>query len=109
MGKSIEFQHKKHYIVSGFSKCATNSSLQFDFIKSFEVFRERNPGIAKWENSSPNTYVVLKEGADPNAFQQKIEGLLKTKTSDTHRTLIVTKYSDGYLHALQRFLLLGVP
>ena len=99
LGKSIQFQHEKDYIVSGvFENIPSNSSLRFDFVLSFELLKDINPGVARWENSGPNTFVVLKEGADPEAFEKKIEGLLKTKTSDKHRTLMLAKYSDTYLY-----------
>jgi putative ABC transport system permease protein len=99
LGKAVECQHEKQYTVSGiFKNIPSNSSAQFDFVLSFEVAKEINPGIAKWENSGPMTFVVLKEGTNKNQFDKKIADLIKHKSKDTHRTLFTTRYSDVYLY-----------
>jgi len=99
IGKTVEFQHEKEYIVSGiFKGTPSNSTQQFDFVLSFEVFKEMAPGVLNWGNSGPMTFVLLKEGSDPILFNDKIKGIIGTKVQEKHRTLFADRYSDLYLH-----------
>jgi putative ABC transport system permease protein len=99
IGKAIEYQREKQFLVSGiFKGTPVNSTQQFDFVLSFELFKELNPGVLNWGNSGPMTFVCLKEGSDLNLFNKKIEGLIGTKITEKHRTLFAAKYSDIYLH-----------
>ncbi|MCF0057947.1 ABC transporter permease [Dyadobacter sp. CY356] len=101
VGKSVEFQHEKQYVVSGvFKGTPSNSSEQFDFVISFEVLKEQYSSSANWGNTGPDTFVLLKSGTDVNQFNNKIANLVKVKTNGevTHRTLFVRPYSSGYLY-----------
>lgn len=98
MGKTVEWQREKEYIVTGVYKdIPSASSLRSDFVLSFEVMKDTNEGVLNWASSGPMTIVALKKGTDVASFGRKIAGLIKTKTTDTHRDLILQKYSDGYL------------
>ncbi|WP_159467902.1 ABC transporter permease [Dyadobacter sp. 3J3] len=101
IGKPIEFQHEKQYVVSGiFKGTPSNSSEQFDFVISFEVLKDKYSNSANWGNTGPETFVLLKSGTDVNQFNKKILNLVKSKSNGevTHRTLFVRPYSSGYLH-----------
>ena len=98
LGETIEFQQESEYVVSGiFENIPGTSSIQFDFVLSVELLKDLQPQAFSWKNSGPYTYLVLKEGTDPVAFNEKITGFIKTKTDDTHRALLLTKYSENYL------------
>ncbi|HYG21037.1 MAG TPA: ABC transporter permease [Ohtaekwangia sp.] len=99
VGKAIEFQHEKEFLISGvFKDVPAHASARFDFVLPFPVAIEMNPGLLNWGNSGPMTFVVLKEGSDPGAFDKKISGLIKAKTDVTHRTLFSRKFTDAYLY-----------
>jgi putative ABC transport system permease protein len=99
VGQSILFEKEKPFIVSGvFKDLPVHSSVRFDFVISFELFKELRPGVLNWGNSGPETFVLLKEGTDVSAFSKKIADVIKGKHSDTHRTLIMNRYADTYLH-----------
>ena len=99
VGKTILFQKEKEFLITGvFKEIPLNSSSRFDFVLSYEIIKETNPGVLKWENSGPFTYVVLKKGSDVDRFSKKIVDLIKTKTKDTHRTLVPARYSEVYLY-----------
>ena len=99
MGKAIDFQHEREYLISGiFKGTPPNSTQQFDVVFSFEGYKEINKGMTEWKNSGPMTFVVLKEGVDLSAFNEKIANIIGRKTNETHRTLFTVKYSDLYLH-----------
>ena len=101
LGKTVEFQHEKQFVVSGiFKGTPPNSSEQFDFVVSYELYKDKYPNSAKWGNSGPDTFVLLKSGTDVNQFNKKIANLVKVKTNGEviHRTLFVRPYSSGYLY-----------
>lgn len=88
-----------NYRVGGvFKSNPGNATNQFDVLLNFEQFKVRRPGMEKWGNSDPSTFVVLKKGTDPDAFNAKISRFLKTKSKDIDTRLFAIRYSDKYLH-----------
>jgi putative ABC transport system permease protein len=99
VGKTLEVQHNKTFHVTGvFEGTPANSSLQFDFIMSFEEFKDDNQWVLQWGNNGPSSFVVLKEGANPDDFEKKIKDYIKGKEKDSHVTLFIQRYADRYLH-----------
>ncbi|MGB3781028.1 MAG: ABC transporter permease [Tunicatimonas sp.] len=103
IGKTLDWhilQFSQPVIVSGiFSDIPTNSTMQLDFVLSFEAFKELNPGVLSWGNNGPHTFVVLREDTDVATFDEKIEHYLNGKyEEDDYRTLFTQPYSDGYLY-----------
>jgi putative ABC transport system permease protein len=100
VGKTIDFQHKEQYQVTGvFKNIPSNSSEKFDFVLSYRILIDQEPERADWGNAGPHTYVVLKEGTDPQQFTKKIDGFIKKKSKDAeHRSLFVKQYSKNYLY-----------
>ncbi|MBK9389411.1 MAG: ABC transporter permease [Bacteroidetes bacterium] len=100
VGKTVEWQHKKQYQVSGvLQDLPALSSVKFDFILTFEAFKEDNDWALNWFNTAPQTFVLLKEGTDIEQFNKKIADLVRTKTEGqaNHRTPFIARYSDAYL------------
>jgi putative ABC transport system permease protein len=52
----------------------------------------------EWGRHSPDTYVVLRQGADLFQFNKKIASLLKEKANDEQNTLFARQFSEGYLY-----------
>ncbi|SNC77595.1 FtsX-like permease family protein [Hymenobacter gelipurpurascens] len=108
LGKAVEWQmadRKQTCLVAGvFAGVPRNSSEQFDCVLPFASFRDmmQMGETIKWDDDGPfNTYLALKEGADPAQFQAKLAGLLKTKSTQAQargRTLFVRPFSAAYLH-----------
>lgn len=100
-GKMVELSHKKQYQVSGVMKdIQSTSSVRFEYVLSFEDFREDNDWALQWGNTAPQTHVLLKAGTDVEAFNRKIADYVRTKTEGhaNHRTPFVQRYSERYLH-----------
>lgn len=100
-GKPITWQHDQQYLISGvFKNLPSGSSDQFDFVMSFELYKDRRGKGIHWGNTAPFTFVVLKAGTDIPQFNKKIVNYLKTKTNGDikYRTLFARQYSSGYLH-----------
>ena len=99
LGSAVEIQHKTKFFVSGiFRDIPPNSSQQFDFVLPFEKFKEDEPWVADWENSHPQTYLLLKKKVDAAQLNNKIKDFLSTKGEGLHRTLFIRPFSDGYLY-----------
>lgn len=99
VGKTVEFQHEKEFKITGvLDDIPNNSSVQFDFALPVQIMIDQYPQVVSWKNSGPGTYVLLREGTSVASFGPKIEGIIKTKSDDTHRTIFLTPYQDTYLY-----------
>jgi putative ABC transport system permease protein len=101
VGKTVGFQHERDFLVSGvFENIPAISSTQFDFVLSFETFREMKPWAGEWNSSGPHVYLLLREGTDVKAFNKKIGdfGAKKTNSDTAHRKTFVALYSGIYLY-----------
>lgn len=99
VGKTVQWQHDKRFTISGvIDKIPSNSSIKFDFALPFEIFLDANEYQREWSSSDPSTYLVLREGADVDRFNQKISGYIKSKLPESKTTLFVRPFSEGYLY-----------
>lgn len=99
VGQSIKLDHNETFLVSGiFEKPPSNSSFIFDFVIPFDKFIDDNPWVVEWGNNGPKTYIILHDEASADQVSEKIAGFIKTKNEDSHVTLFLKKYSEGYLY-----------
>ncbi|MFY0592183.1 MAG: ABC transporter permease [Roseivirga sp.] len=98
VGKTVKFQQFRDYSVSGiFKKPPSTSSYQFDFIMTFEEYKELNSWVLNWKNNGPSTFVVLAKGTDIDAFNDKIKDFIKSHNGNENTTPMATLFSDLYL------------
>jgi putative ABC transport system permease protein len=98
VGKAIKFQHDKDFFVSGvFEKLPVHSSQQFDFVLSFDYLADVQGWVKTWNNGGPHNFIMLKKGADVNAFNKRIAGTIAKNSGDTTRSAFAMKFSDNYL------------
>ncbi len=111
VGKTVEWQQGEFsgpYLVSGvFKKPPQHSTAQFDLLLSYQLFLDKDPAnFQNWGNTNPFTYVLLKEGTDPERFNAKLRDFARAKFKATQGTkdlasvgtLFAQRYSDKYLH-----------
>ncbi|MBO3697517.1 ABC transporter permease [Fabibacter sp. E12] len=99
VGKIINFQQFRDYQVSGVFKSPPSSSThQFDFIMTYEEFKELNSWVLNWKNNGPSTFVILSEGTDLEAFNLKIKDFIRSHNGEPNITPLATRYNDLYLH-----------
>lgn len=99
MGKEVEYEHRKSFIVSGvFEDIPGNSSSRFDYAISFEQFKDENEWVLSWGNNGPPTYVLLREGSNYKEVSEKITSFIADRDEDSNVTLFLTPYADRYLH-----------
>ena len=99
IGKVVEVNHDKSFNVTGvFEDTPSSSSFKFDFVLTFEFFKDDNDWVTEWGNNGPSTYLVLKDGSDPKTFDAKIKEYIKGKEKDSNVTLFTAKFSQRYLY-----------
>ena len=99
IGKSIEIQHERQFLISGiFKEVPSNSSTQFDFVLSFEVYKDDSPWVLGWKNNGILTYLTLREGSDASHFNQKIVDFVKSHGGEEYVTIFAKPYSENYLY-----------
>lgn len=101
VGKSIEYQHEREFMVSGvFEDIPINSSEQFDFLLSFEYFKDTQDWVKSWSinHTGPHNFVLLREGSDPAALDTKIAGIISRHAREKNRIAFLLPYTDNYLY-----------
>ncbi|MCX2740411.1 ABC transporter permease [Pontibacter anaerobius] len=102
VGRTIKWQilhFGKPVVVTGvFKNVPANSSKQFDFLASFEEFKDMLGDGLHWDNHNAETYLLLAEGVDPGQVNQKITGFIKQKLPTSNVSLLIRPYSDRYLY-----------
>ncbi|HTI90073.1 MAG TPA: ABC transporter permease [Puia sp.] len=103
MGKTLRFDNSKSLQVSAvFEDLSSNSSLQFDFLRSWVDYIKENNWVHNWGNTNPNAYVQLREGTDPAAVEAKIKDFIyryMSKNPDSYTELGLQSYPEKYLHS----------
>ena len=99
VGRMVDLQHEKSFQVTGvFEGTPANSQIQFDFVMSFELFKDENEWVKSWGNNGPSTFITLQAGTDPMAFEAKIADFVKKKEEQSNVTLFLQPFVDRYLH-----------
>ncbi|WP_200979333.1 ABC transporter permease [Echinicola sp. 20G] len=101
VGEAVEFEHDRTFQVSGiFENVPSNSTLQFDFVLSTEASKEIPPwtSLHTWNSTGPKVYVLVREGADIQLLNSKVEKIRKSRNEQTIQTATLVSFSDHYLH-----------
>lgn len=102
VGKTVEwafrgFDHS--VVVTGvFRDIGVNSSQQFDFLLSYEMYKELLGESLHWGNHNAMTFLLLRENTNVAEFNSKIENFIKNRNADTNLTIFAAPYSDNYLY-----------
>lgn len=103
INKTILIDNREAYTVSAiFENIPAKSSFQFDFLLPWQDFVRQNKWVNNWGNTSPATYVQLKEGSDVNKVQAKIKDFIynyKGKEPGLKTELALQRFGDKYLYS----------
>ncbi|MBS1596933.1 MAG: ABC transporter permease [Bacteroidetes bacterium] len=104
IGKTIRYENKKDFTVSAvFENLSQHASEKFDFLINWQYFIDDLDWLKNWGNNGPNTFLVLKKGTDPIAFEKKIVHFLdnynKDQSAGFHIELGIQRFDDMYLHS----------
>jgi len=99
LGRTVEYQHEKSFIVSGvFKGTPGHSSFQFDYVLPFEEYKDDNEWVLSWGNNGPSTVVTLHMDASADVVSEKIADFVSKRDEESNVTLFLTPYSDRYLY-----------
>ncbi len=103
IGKTIEFENKESLLVTAvFENIPHNSSLQFDFLRSWTDFVQQNKWVHNWGNTSPQTFIRLRNDADPIKVEAKIKDFIyryQEKQKGLLTELALQPFGDRYLYS----------
>jgi putative ABC transport system permease protein len=106
VGKTIQWDLDEFggsYLITGiFEKNLPNVSEQFDVLFNFDLFVEKRPGMLRWGNSDPRTYVLLKKGTNLGRFNARIKDFIESKEKNSGKTLFARRFSDQYLYSMYK-------
>ncbi|WP_313790950.1 ABC transporter permease [Allomuricauda sp. SCSIO 65647] len=101
VGQAITYEQDRLFTVSGiFDGTPSNSTIQFDFALSSHAYKDVPPwnSLHTWNGSGPQVYVLLKEGTNVNALNDKVDKIRKSANENTIRTAVLVPFSEHYLH-----------
>lgn len=100
LGKIIRVDNRDDVMVTGVLKEITQqSSLNFDFLMSYERWQKNNEWAKEWENNGPRCYVMLNKNASLDKVNAKIKDYIKTKNKNSNIELFLQPYEDVYLYS----------
>lgn len=98
IGKQVTIQQKETFIVSGVFQKVKSSWIQFDYVTSFELLKDTQEWLKSWDSNGPATTVLMRQGADPQVFEEKIKMFIKKFNAESNVELFLQRYSDRYLY-----------
>lgn len=99
IGKSLDLgQSHELIITSVFANIPHYSTLQFDFVASFELFTKENPWTQHWKSGGTRTTVLLKSAAFVDTANQKFVDLIKYNCPDCTTSPFLFPYVKSRLY-----------
>lgn len=103
IGKQIEYEKERPFQVSGiFEDIPSNSTIQFDFALSDKAYMDRAPwnsiNTDRWNSTGPQVYVLVKEGTDITALNEKVGKIRKSRNEYDNRKSMLIPFPEHYLH-----------
>lgn len=103
MGKTIRYENDKDLQVTAvFADLPKNVSTRFEWLVNWPTFLHYYTWAKEWGNNGPNTLVMLRKDANPEAVENKIRKFLenynKQFSSSFRIELGLQKFSDHYLN-----------
>jgi putative ABC transport system permease protein len=105
MGQALRYENSENFRVSAvFEDLPANSSMQFDFLRSWKAFEVENDNwIHSWGSNDPSTYIQLRKDADPAKVKGEIRDFIyryKEKSPSFRVELDMTPFPENYLHSV---------
>lgn len=102
IGQLIRFEDTTSLAVNAVFDVPVTSSIQFDFIRSWDDFVANNPWTKTWGSASPATYIQLRAQADPAKVTAKLKNFLhqyQSENKESATELGLQPYGEKYLHS----------
>ena len=99
LGRNITLNNNHLLTVTGvMADPPSNTHLKVDYLVPFSLLDRKAEGLDKWGMFNFSTYITLKNGVDPESFNKKLSGYLKTKDEDTPGKLFLNPVTRIYLY-----------
>jgi len=100
VGSTVNLNDLGDFVVRAvYENFPASSSMQHDFVYSFEHFLQRFDWMLDWRNSGAEGALLLAEGANAEEVGQKIERLYQSHLKgDLLEGCLIQKYEDSYLY-----------
>jgi len=101
LGKALVMDAGESFSVTGVLKdIPGTSSIQFDFLMSFEWFFNKNKDwLASWGNNNIRTNILLRDKTDPVLLAEKLKHEINNHTEESKNIeLIIQPLKDAYLY-----------
>lgn len=103
IGQPIRYENREELLVTAvFENLPTNSSQQFDFLRSWVAYVKENDWVNNWGNTNPVTLVQLRPDADPVKVEAKIKDFIHRYRPKDQGFLVelgLQPYPEKYLHS----------
>jgi predicted permease len=101
IGKRIRIDNKRDYVVSGVARdVPEQSSIRFDYVLPIDhCFQDNAWMVSGWDHFGPDTYVLLRPGADMDRVSAKLRSFITQQDPTVKdKELSLQAYKDIYLH-----------
>jgi ABC-type antimicrobial peptide transport system permease subunit len=102
VGKTLKWDEQEFgglFTISGvFKDNPPSATEQFDLLFNYDLVLEKRPGLMKWGNDDPSTFVMVKDHTDISQLNNKIRDFVLKKDKDAGIQLLLARFSDQYLY-----------
>lgn len=103
IGQTIRYENRTDLRVTAvFENIPANSSVRFDFLRSWQAYVKENDWVNNWSNFNPSTFIQLRADANPVTTASKIKDFIHRyipASGNVRYELGLQPYSKKYLHA----------
>jgi putative ABC transport system permease protein len=123
LGKTLKVNNDKSYTIKGIvEEPPLNSSIKFSWLACFKIHEDRNQWLQEWGNNGIQTYIEMKEGADPEQLNKKLKEFISLKdTTAIAKPFLLSmddlrlrsrfeegKQAGGRIDSVKRFTLIAI-
>jgi putative ABC transport system permease protein len=100
IGKTVRVNNQTEYVITGVLKdIPENSSLQFEWVASFQVWFDNSPWAHRWGNNCLSTYVELKPGAATASVNKLLYNFIQQRSPQSIARPFLFPMNDWHLRS----------
>jgi hypothetical protein len=103
IGKTIRYENKDNLVVTAvFENVPPNSSLYFDYLRTWDDYVKENSWVYHWGNTNPATFIQLRRHADPSKVEATIKDFIHRYTPKLKGLSIelgIQPFTERYLYS----------
>lgn len=101
IGKTVRMGEENELTINGvFANTPSNSTIQFDWVVSYNRFINENPWVKSWDSGSIRIFFVLNNNANEPKVAKRIAQVINQHSEDgVDERLMLQKFGDTYLYS----------